>query len=156
VERFNFSHVHFVSWRLPVPEWASLSRDLGKISAIILLNVLHIFWLVPLLPLWCPWFTGLVFWWRSSSCVFLLQPLSLLAKNSSVFFNIYFVFEPWNSVFHLFQSTGVTSNIFLFDLRHFLIPGILFDFFFWTFHMFVKLLFHILFNLLYFIYLFFL
>jgi hypothetical protein len=38
-----------------------------------------------------------------SSCIFLLQLLSLLSKESSVlFFNIYFVFKPSNSVFHLF------------------------------------------------------
>jgi hypothetical protein len=38
-----------------------------------------------------------------SSCIFLSQLLRLLLKSSSVFlFNIYFIFEPWDSVFPLF------------------------------------------------------
>jgi hypothetical protein len=36
------------------------------------------------------------------SCIFFSQFLSLLSKNSSVFFfSIHFDFEPWNSFFHL-------------------------------------------------------
>jgi hypothetical protein len=50
------------------------------------------------------------------------------------FFNVYFVFGPWNSDFHLFQSAGVAFNwIFKFVLREFLFPGFLFKSFFWDF-----------------------
>jgi hypothetical protein len=74
----------------------------GELAAIILLNIVCI----PLLSisslLQCPWFTGLVFWWSCwvlsysfcSSWVFCLRLL--------FFFNIYFIFEPWGSVFLLF------------------------------------------------------
>jgi hypothetical protein len=41
VGQFYFGQVCLVSWRLPVPEWAIFSR-LGKISVIILLNILQI------------------------------------------------------------------------------------------------------------------
>jgi hypothetical protein len=35
-----------------------------------------------------------------------------LSRYYSIFFsfNIYFVFEPWKPVFHLFQSVGVAFN----------------------------------------------
>jgi hypothetical protein len=42
-----------------------------------------------------------------SSCIFFLQFFSLFSKSSVLFFNIYFVFEPGNSVFNLFLSAGV-------------------------------------------------
>jgi hypothetical protein len=38
-----------------------------------------------------------------SLCIFLSQFLSCLAKSSSVFFfNFYFIFKFWESIFHLF------------------------------------------------------
>jgi hypothetical protein len=40
--KFYFGQVSLVSWKLPVPEWAKLSQDLGKFSAVILLNILCI------------------------------------------------------------------------------------------------------------------
>jgi hypothetical protein len=69
------------------------------------------FWLAPLFLLWCPWFTGLVFLWSHrvlaysfhSSWIFCLRILLF-------FFNVYFVFKLWHSVFHLFQSAGVAFN----------------------------------------------
>jgi hypothetical protein len=75
-------------------------------------------------------------------------PSTALDVNSDFicffFFNFYFIFKLWDSVFHLFLSTGVASNCVLAWQRGFLFPGFLFDSFFEVFHIFVQLLFYIL------------
>jgi hypothetical protein len=68
------------------------------------------------------------------SYIFLLQLFSSLSKNTSVFFfNIYFIFRPWNSVFHLFQSSEWLSNVIFIWFKEFFFPGFLFESFFWDF-----------------------
>jgi hypothetical protein len=48
-----------------------------------------------------------------SSCIFLSQLLSCLTKSSSVFFyNFYFIFEIWESVFHLFSLLEWPTSVF--------------------------------------------
>jgi hypothetical protein len=43
MERFYFGHVSLMSWRVPVPEWTTLSQDLGNVQQnVILLRMLCI------------------------------------------------------------------------------------------------------------------
>jgi hypothetical protein len=93
----------------------NLFSRFGKFSAMIFFLGLFCWiyytslWLAPLLQ--CPWFADLVFWWSHwvltysfhNSRVFCLRVLP-------VFFSIYFFFEPWDSVFHLFSSAGVAFH----------------------------------------------
>jgi hypothetical protein len=103
----------FWSWFFGVLEaswtWIGISFSrFGKIFAIILLNIFYI-------PLaWTPFPSSMSMIHRfglliesQSSCIYLLQLLSLLPKILLFFLYIYFVFEHWNSVFLLFQSAGV-------------------------------------------------
>jgi hypothetical protein len=78
----------------------------------------------PILHLWCPWFTCLVFWWSCrvfatsfcSSWVFRLRILH---------FFLYYLF-CLRPVFHLFQAARVVFNC-IFWLRNFLFPEFQFD-----------------------------
>jgi hypothetical protein len=93
MECLCFGHICLVPWRLPVPEWASLSQDLGNF----LLILLNLF--IPLAftfsPSLMPMIHKLHLLKESlSSCIFLLQLFSLLSNNSSVFSSISIVFEP--------------------------------------------------------------
>jgi hypothetical protein len=93
--------------------WIGISFSrFGKFYAIFLLSILHI-------PLSCTSFLSLMpiihrfglLMESQSSCIFLSQLLSFcLSSLLFLFFNIYFVFEPWYSVFHLFKSAGVVFN----------------------------------------------
>jgi hypothetical protein len=84
-----------------------------------------------------------------------LAAVQTLVQVSCFFFNNYFVFEPRNSVFHLFQSVGVALNYFFFLLTELFVSMVsVWIIFFYSFHIFVKLLFCILYCLLYFISLF--
>jgi hypothetical protein len=86
----------------------SFSR-FGEFSAIILLNILHVPFACTYSPSSMPMILRFGLLTESmNSCIFLSQLLSLLSKNSSVFFfKVYFIFKPLDSVFHLFYSARV-------------------------------------------------
>jgi hypothetical protein len=91
-----------------------------------------------------------------NSCILLSQHLCCLIKSSSVFSltSIYFIFEFWDSVFHLFLSAEMASHCAFVWLKRLFISRICVWFFFSeVFLIFVQLLFHILCCLLYIIYL---
>jgi hypothetical protein len=89
-----------------------------------------------------------------SSCIFLSQQFILLSKNSSFFFlTIYFVFQPWNSVFSLFQYAALAHYCLFIWPKEFLFAGFLF-LFFWILSISLLNFFPILYHLLYFIHFF--
>jgi hypothetical protein len=125
----------------------------------ILLNILHITLACPSSPSSTSMIHRFGLLIESLSfCIFLLQLLSLLPKNSILSLTSILPSSP-----EIVSSTYSSmlewlSTAFFIDLRNFLFPGFLFDFFFFFFevyHSFFELHFHILCCLLYFIYLFF-
>jgi hypothetical protein len=135
--------VLFCSCQFGVLEAFYIWRDLsfsrfGKFSAIILLNILPVLLAYTSSPASMPEVPRLVFWWNHRVFAYSFWSFSVFCLSILLFSSLI-------SVLFLFQSA---------DLRDFLFPGFLVDFFFFeTFRMFVKLFFYILYFHLYFIYL---
>jgi hypothetical protein len=144
---FYFGQVCLVSWRLPVPEWANLSQDLGNF--LLLFYWIYYESLKLVLLFQCPWVSGLVFWWswwvpslsfHRSWVVWLLLLTSILSSSSAILSSTCSSLQelPYLCVFCLTKGTFYLHDSCLILFLRF-------------FHIFVQLLFYILCCLLYFI-----